>query len=288
MLTISLSISAHAAGEAERYFEAGEWAAAADAYAKRTQADPDDVAAWFSLAVSFRHAERYSEAHDALTEAEKREFSPVRIGLERARLNVLAGDSDAAIAELQAVADSGFTGAGVISGDPVLAKLAGQERYDALLAEMSRQAYPCENDAAFRAFDFWLGDWDVHVANGTYAGSNRIERAERGCVLTENWRSASGGTGSSINYVDGITGDWVQVWNDASGSQINIRGGMSEDGMRMIGTIHYLNNGTTAGFRGLWTLLPDGRVRQFFEQQSADGATWAPWFEGFYSRKSAE
>ena len=80
----------------------------------------------------------------------------------------------------------------------------------------------------------------------------------------------------------------MQVWNDASGSQINIRGGMSEDGMRMIGTIHYLNNGTTAGFRGLWTLLPDGRVRQFFEQQSADGVSWTPWFEGFYSRKSAE
>ncbi|MGB5257259.1 MAG: hypothetical protein WBN44_08405 [Woeseiaceae bacterium] len=288
LISISLSISAHAAGTAEQYFDAGEWAAAADAYAERTQADPEDVTAWFRLAVSSRHSERYSQARHALDEAAARQFSPVGIGLERARLDVLEGNTGAAISELQAVAAAGFTAVGIISGDAVLARLVGRQEYDTLLVEMSRQAYPCENDPAFKAFDFWLGDWDVHVANGTYAGSNRIERAEHGCVLIENWTSVTGGTGTSINYLDGITGEWVQVWNDAGGSQINIRGGRSEDGMLLTGTIHYLNNASTAGFRGLWTPLPDGRVRQFFEQQSADGATWTPWFEGFYSKKSAD
>jgi hypothetical protein len=38
-------------------------------------------------------------------------------------------------------------------------------------------------------------------------------------------------------------------------------------------------------FRGLWTPLPDGRVRQFFEQSNDGGETWVPWFEGFYTRK---
>ena len=249
---------------------------------------PLDSAGWFQLAVSERQAERYKSAWNALARAEALHFAPVRINLERARLSVLGDDQDSAVSELEAVAASGFTAVGLISGDPLLVSLKGHAGYDALIAAMSIKAYPCEHDAAFSAFDFWLGEWDVHVAGGALAGRNVIERVERGCVLTESWTSASGGTGSSINYVDKITGEWVQVWNSASGSQINIRGGMTDEGMLLTGTIHYVSNGTTAPFRGLWTPMPDGRVRQFFEQSSDGGETWTPWFEGFYTRKPAE
>jgi hypothetical protein len=76
----------------------------------------------------------------------------------------------------------------------------------------------------------------------------------------------------------------VQVWTDAGGGQINIRGGITDAGMLLTGQIHYASNGTTAPFRGLWTLQPDGRVRQFFEQSNDNGKTWEPWFEGFYTR----
>jgi hypothetical protein len=58
--------------------------------------------------------------------------------------------------------------------------------------------------------------------------------------------------------------------------------------MLLSGTIHYIANGQTAPFRGLWTPMPDGRVRQYFEQSNDDGATWEPWFEGFYSRKQSD
>jgi hypothetical protein len=92
----------------------------------------------------------------------------------------------------------------------------------------------------------------------------------------------------SINYLDKTTGEWVQVWNAGGGSQIHIRGGMTDDGMLLVGTLHDVASGTTTPFRGLWTPLPDGRVRQFFEQSNDDGKTWQPWFEGFYSRKSTD
>jgi hypothetical protein len=147
---------------------------------------------------------------------------------------------------------------------------------------------PCELDEQFSAFDFWVGEWDVHVASGQFAGTNVITSTQRGCVLLENWTSATGGTGMSINYLDRATDEWVQVWNDGNGSQINIRGGMTDDGMRLVGTIHYISQGVTAQFRGLWTLLDDGRVRQFFEQYDEESASWKPWFEGFYTRKATE
>ena len=147
---------------------------------------------------------------------------------------------------------------------------------------------PCEDDVRFAEFDFWIGDWDVHTADGTYAGSNTISRAERGCVLLEQWTGNSGSTGMSINYIDGVSGQWVQNWRAAGGSQIDIHGGLTEDGMLLVGKIHYLTNSTTQDFRGLWTLQPDGRVRQFFEQSNDGGESWAPWFEGFYTRKTGE
>lgn len=92
----------------------------------------------------------------------------------------------------------------------------------------------------------------------------------------------------SINYLDHQTGDWVQVWNDSSGSQINIRGGLTEEGMLLVGTIHNVATDVTAQFRGLWTPLPDGRVRQFFEQYDEEKSAWVPWFEGFYTRQTRD
>ena len=149
-------------------------------------------------------------------------------------------------------------------------------------------ATPCESDEDFRAFDFWVGDWEVRGGDGTLQGENTISAEESGCVLVERWQGVQGSTGMSINYLDRVTDEWVQIWHAAGGYQINIRGGMTDDGMLLRGTIHYIGSGQTAPFRGLWTPLPDGRVRQYFEQSSDDGETWQPWFEGFYARKSAD
>jgi hypothetical protein len=145
-------------------------------------------------------------------------------------------------------------------------------------------SFPCEKQEKFREFDFWVGEWDVHTPDGKPAGRNVIESSERGCVLIERWAGAGGSTGISMNYLDATTDEWVQVWTDASGSQIVIRGGLTDSGMLLEGQIHYVSTGVTAPFRGLWTPQPDGRVRQFFEQSDDEGKTWKPWFEGFYTR----
>jgi len=152
----------------------------------------------------------------------------------------------------------------------------------------STEPFPCEQREEFGEFDFWLGEWDVHVEDGTFAGANKIEKTQAGCVVLENWVGVSGNPGMSINYFDIAASEWVQVWNSAGGTQIDIRGGLTDDGMLLEGQINYVANGTSAPFRGLWTLLSDGRVRQFFEQYDEDAETWAPWFEGFYTRTNVD
>jgi len=210
--------------------------------------------------------------------------SPLQTAMTNARQAARAKDAYTAVAELQKMVDAGFTGVALITGDKDLDTLEGYEPYDILIAGMTVAAYPCEYDEQFSEFDFWVGKWDVHVASGAVAGHNEITREQRSYVLIENWTSATGGGGMSINYVDKINGEWVQIWNDASGSQINIRGGITEEGMLLTGTIHYVATGQTLPFRGLWTPLEDGRVRQYFEHSNDGGESWVSWFEGFYSR----
>lgn len=171
---------------------------------------------------------------------------------------------------------------------PVSGVVAQQADDQATADSAPPPSYPCEEDERFSAFDFWIGEWDVRDASGTYQGSNSISRKQKGCVLVENWTGAGGSTGMSINHLDMKSDEWVQSWVAAGGYHIDIRGGMTDDGMLLTGIIHTLGDGKTTPFRGLWTALPDGRVRQFFETSNDDGETWAPWFEGFYTRKAAD
>ncbi len=244
----------------------------------------EDPQTWYQAAVDAREADDLEAAEDALARATDLGLSPVRAGLERARILVASDKRDEAVEQLETLAAEGFSAVGLLTGDPVLGTLDGHAGFDSLVEAMAVRAFPCEHQEAFRQFDFWIGDWVVHSADGRLAGENRIERAQRGCVLTEHWSGIGGSSGMSINYFDHAEEEWVQVWTSADGAQIDIRGNLTDEGMLLTGQIHYVSSGTTAPFRGLWTPLPDGRVRQFFEQSNDGGETWAPWFEGFYTR----
>lgn len=249
---------------------------------KRGTTDGQD---WLDLAQKARISGRLDLAGQALVQAEKLAFSPISVGLEKARVKLAANDSAAAVDELRGLLDMGFTSVGVLTQDPQINSMAGQADYDELVEAMSAQAFPCRQQPDFRDFDFWIGEWDVSTADGTQVGTNSIQPAESGCILLEHWTNSGGGTGMSVNYLDKSTDQWVQIWNSEGGSQINIRGGLTDEGMLLEGYLHTISAGTTVPFRGLWTLLPDGRVRQYFEQSNDDGETWVPWFEGFYTRK---
>jgi uncharacterized protein YciI len=146
------------------------------------------------------------------------------------------------------------------------------------------ERFRCRDSARHAELDFWVGTWVVRDAEGTLAGHNRIEKAQYGCVLHEHWTGARGATGHSVNYVDPATGDWVQLWTDASGGVIRLRGGLDAGSMSLSGD-HVKADGTTSALRGTWTPLDDGRVRQHFEESTDGGETWKTWFEGYYSRR---
>lgn len=128
-----------------------------------------------------------------------------------------------------------------------------------------------------------MGTWDVHNADGDHVGENEI-RAADGCWLVEHWRGDAGGRGTSLNFVDPADGQWAQDWVDSTGGRIEIRGGWSDGAMRLTGT-HTLPTGAKRRFRGTWTPLRDGRVRQHFEEISTEDGDWATWFDGYYTKR---
>lgn len=139
--------------------------------------------------------------------------------------------------------------------------------------------------AEHRAFDFWIGEWDVADASGKPAGRNRIEAVHGGCVLHEQWQGRGGFTGSSLNVYDRQRKRWHQTWVDSSGGLLQLEGGHADGAMTLEGAT------TEAGpppkktlHRIRWQRQPDGRVRQLWEASEDDGKQWKVVFDGWYSK----
>ncbi len=145
------------------------------------------------------------------------------------------------------------------------------------------QTSPCQADI-YRAFDFWVGEWEVFGPDEQKAGESKITAEENGCLILEQWTSAQGGTGQSYNFYDPGTEKWRQIWI-SGGSVIDYAGGLDDEGAMVLeGQIAY-RNGAAAPFKGTWTLLDDGSVKQHFQQYNAETKEWADWFVGIYRKK---
>jgi hypothetical protein len=153
-------------------------------------------------------------------------------------------------------------------------------------ATAASQQPPCHS-AEFHQFDFWIGKWNVVAADGRPLGRNTITSVHGGCVLQEQWTGAKGKTGSSVSFYDPRTKQWHQFWVDSSGlawlsydkegNPSTIRGTFRDGVMEMTSV-----PGTNPMVRGTWKLLPDGRVRQAFDQWDDAKKKWTTAFEGFY------
>jgi hypothetical protein len=145
-------------------------------------------------------------------------------------------------------------------------------------------AAPCETGDRHAEFDFWVGEWDVYMPDGRQAGTNRIEKAERGCLLVEHWSGAGGVTGTSVNFYDPARALWRQLWVSVDGGLIEIEGGLRGGSMILEGFL-IGPDGSRQTFRGAWTPNADGSVRQHFETSGDGGRTWETWFDGRYVRR---
>lgn len=140
---------------------------------------------------------------------------------------------------------------------------------------------PCDT-GAHRAFDFWIGEWEVRLPDGKLAGTNRITVEQGGCALREQYSTERGYRGQSINVYDMGRKVWHQTWVDSGGVLLLLEGGWRDTRMvlegRSVGTL-----GSVTLHRISWTPNPDGSVRQFWESTDKNGQ-WITTFDGRYTR----
>lgn len=140
---------------------------------------------------------------------------------------------------------------------------------------------PC-TAAEHRAFDFWIGEWDVHGANGKLAGTNSIKREINGCVLHERYQTDRGYSGESFNIYVAPRNVWHQTWVDSDGLLLLLEGGIRDGKMVLEGLATGADRKVTT-HRITWTPNPDGSVRQLWESTGPDGE-WVVAFDGKYTR----
>jgi hypothetical protein len=139
---------------------------------------------------------------------------------------------------------------------------------------------------AHRAFDFWLGEWQVHTPDGKLAGINRITGEYDGCVVHERYQTDRGFSGESLNIYDAARKVWHQTWVDTSGTLLLLEGELRDGKMVMEGQTVDADAKPTK-HRITWTPNADGTVRQFWESTDANGK-WIVTFDGKYTKKKGD
>ena len=128
-----------------------------------------------------------------------------------------------------------------------------------------------------RQFDFWVGKWDVYpTGKDKLVAHSLIEKVYNGCGVRENWMPLSNQTGGSLNIYLPEEKHWEQFWIDSGGSRAVFTGGWNGKAMVI--------QGKWAGplVRISYSKNADGSVRQFGEQSTDEGKSWAPSFDLTY------
>src|SRR5215471_16022313 len=131
------------------------------------------------------------------------------------------------------------------------------------LATPISQAVPCGGPEN-RQFDFWVGDWQVHKPDGSFAGMNRITLEYGGCVVHERYATGRGYSGESLNTYDAARKVWHQTWVDSGGLLLTLEGGWNGKSLVLEGMAPNMS-GVQSKQRITWTPNADGSVHQLWE-----------------------
>jgi len=132
--------------------------------------------------------------------------------------------------------------------------------------------------AAYRQFDFWLGDWDAFEARGSRVEArNRVDPILNGCAIRERYAATDGLRGESISIYDAAHGVWHQTWVTNRGTLLVLAG--RQIGRRMILTgPRDQPSQWRSLIRGVWIAVPGG-VRETATVSSDGGRNWRPLFD---------
>ncbi|MEM9327893.1 MAG: hypothetical protein AAGA85_19665, partial [Bacteroidota bacterium] len=288
LLTVAfpiLSLAQTAKESADQLFAEESWQKAAEEYEYYLKTNAADSSAWYNLGLSQMNSERYDDALKSLERARTTHYNKHLVGLNVLKTYALIGDEVTFLDNLEKEASNGLATFVLLENSEELAPWQNNERFEAALQQVARNAYPCLQQDQYRHFDFWLGEWDVYVGDQK-VGENSITMAKGGCAIHESYITGRNYAGQSINYYDPIDERWHQHWVGAGQDVYNYLEVDRGPGMLQFES-PFKNpaTGQLAISRLTFKLNEDGTVRQLFESSTDDGKTWTNSFDGLYRKK---
>lgn len=281
LLTASFPANAQTPREqADAAFGASEWTEAANLYREILTAEGDDPNVLYLLGTTQMQLGNYQAALAAVEQAMEIGYPEVPARFAIAKIAAAMGNTETSFLNLERIASLGSSRQVIqrLEADSEFDAMRSDARFAAVLSELT----PC-NTAAYRQFDFWLGEWEVQNPQGQVVGQNSITAVLDGCMLIENWTGLGGSKGVSINYYDHRDGSWTQTYRDNTGNIAtwpNLIGGLKEGAMTLESA-----PGVSPMSRWVWTKISDDKVRQMAEVSTDEGATWNVVWDSYYLRK---
>ncbi|MDJ0708903.1 MAG: hypothetical protein QNJ14_00865 [Woeseiaceae bacterium] len=245
--------------------------------------EPDNAYSLYLMALTYlNRGSNLVEAQAYLDRAEEAGAQPQALSLLRARLYAKQDRVNDALTEIETLAAGGYGQLARLDDQPDFDRLRANARFVKARESIKATRFPCEADERHQDFDFWIGDWNVYQ-NGTYAGQNRITSLLGGCLIFEQWESASGSLGKSFNYFDPSKNHWRQIWIADTGTMIEFTGEARDGGIYYTAETTDPNTGELTHHRFEFTLHSEGGVRQFWAvSNDIEKGEWTTIWDGHY------
>lgn len=143
---------------------------------------------------------------------------------------------------------------------------------------------PCCSDE-HRQFHFWIGEWTVFDSTGNLLGTNNIYLGQDNCLMIENWESANSNfSGTSYNFYDISDKTWNQTWVDNQGSNLELKGKITDGKMVLRTEFRENDNGAKFYHQISWTPNDDGTVTQRWDVFNEQDSLLNTAFLGIYKK----
>jgi tetratricopeptide (TPR) repeat protein len=272
--------------QAQKYLLNQEWNKAITSLELIVKNNPGDGQAWSRLGYSYYNLKKYDRAIIYYQKADSLEYALPQTRYNIACSYALAGKPENALRYLNEAVNAGFRQVQLISNDTDLKILRNDPRYQELILMLEQETYPCQHNPQYKAFDFWIGEWEVFNQRGQKVGENSIRKIMKDCIIIENWQSARGSKGQSINYLDPSSSEWKQTWIDEGGQIIRYSGQVIDGSMYFNGEF-IDKDGNRELARVVLEPLSNGNVHHVIEHSKDYGKSWYTWFDGVYVKKKS-
>ncbi|WP_460218322.1 tetratricopeptide repeat protein [Psychroserpens sp. MEBiC05023] len=246
---------------------------------EQLKSNPKDSMANYFLGFSYANLKEYKKAIKNLEIAKKSGLKGPAVLLRLAEGYTAQNLKEKAIAELTALDEQQFGFYNRLD-QPIFDAIRSDERFKTIRENMYKRANPCKFDDNYRAFDFWVGEWDVYSQNQKIAESS-ITNSNGLCGIIENWKPIGSNGGHSISYYDPLDKKWKQNW--VAGGNVSH---YEQPTIETDGDMLLIAKAPKIWFRMTWYYnKEDDTVRQVQESSSDEGKHWTIAFDGLYKRK---